>query len=400
MIRNKLYRGIPFFMALGLMMTPVVSAHAESYGTGLTKGIISEDIDPGFTIKPEVFVNSEEINSDDIKIINGIAALPLEVISQKMGDLLIGSNEESYVLRKSDRLIIIIPSENKYILNGVENACEFTVEGDKTYAPYSFFNTVMAYDMSFEGNSIIFGKTNTADNNYETVLDGTALDNMMVNPAVYINGDRYPDFGIIIKSGQVYLPLDVVCEKMGDRLEGDISTQYYLRKSNMMLVVNYSEGNYLLNGQENNLEMTMNNGHVYVPVSFLADVLKYDVKNDGNDIIIGTEKTQTILENSYPNASWKNDNGTWYLMNGSTKVTGWAAYNNSWYYMNNEGKMQTGWVNVNNKWYFLNEDGAMQTGWIESNGLSYYLNKSGDMAYDTTVDGYRLAENGVCIALY
>ena len=57
MIRNKLYRGIPFFMSLGLMMTPVVSAHGESYGTALTKGIISEDIDPGFTIKPEVFVN-------------------------------------------------------------------------------------------------------------------------------------------------------------------------------------------------------------------------------------------------------------------------------------------------------------------------------------------------------
>lgn len=396
MIRNKLHKGIPFFMALGLMMTPVVSAHAEAYGTGLTRGIVNEDVDPGFTIKPEVFVNSEEINSDDIKIINGVAAFPIEVISQKMGDILEGSNDESYFLRKSDRLIVITPSENKYKVNGVEDTCEFTIEGDKTYAPYTFFDTVMGYSMSFEGNSVIFGKTNT-DN---TVLDGTAFDNIMIKPAVYINGDKYPDFGTVVKDGQVYLPLDVVCEKMGDRLEGDASTEYYLRKDNMMIVVNPAEGKYSLNQQENNLDMTMNNGHVYVPVSFLSDVLKYDVKNDGNDVIIGTEKAQTVLNNTYPNATWQNDNGSWYLMNGNEKVTGWAAYNNAWYYMNNEGKMQTGWVNLNNKWYFLNDEGAMQTGWIESNGENYYLNSNGEMAVNTVVDGYTIAENGSCIALF
>ncbi|NME81586.1 copper amine oxidase N-terminal domain-containing protein [Clostridium sp. SM-530-WT-3G] len=396
MIRNKLHKGIPFFMALGLMMTPVVSAHAEAYGTGLTKAIVNEDVDPGFTIKPEVFVNSEQINGDDIKIINGVAAFPLEVISQKMGDILEGSNDASYVLRKSDKLIVITPSENKYKVNGVEDNCEFTVVGDKTYAPYTFFDTVMGYDMSFEGNSIIFGETNTTGN----VLDGTAFDNIMINPAVYINGDKYPDFGIVIKDGQVYLPLDVICEKMGDRLEGDVSTAYYLRKDNMMLVVNIAEGKYSLNNQENNLDMTMNNGHVYVPVSFLSDVLNYNVKNDGNDVIIGTEKVQTVIDNTYPNASWINDNGTWYLMNGNDKVTGWAAYNNSWYHMNNEGKMQTGWINLNGKWYFLNEDGAMQTGWIKSNGENYYLTESGEMAVNTVVDGYTIAENGICIALY
>ena len=42
-------------------------------------------------------------------------------------------------------------------------------------------------------NSIIL-ENNSDNNDSDTVLDGTALDNMMVNPAVYINGDRYPEF--------------------------------------------------------------------------------------------------------------------------------------------------------------------------------------------------------------
>lgn len=400
MIRNKLHRGIPFFVALGLMLTPVVSAHAEAYGTGLTREITAnEDIDPGFMIKPEVFVNGEAISSDDIKILNNTAALPLETISQKMGDILEGNNEDGYMLRKSDKLIKIFPDENKYVVNGVENSCNFTIEGDKTYAPYSFFNTVMAYDMNTEGNSLLFGANNNQCSQ-DVVLDGTALDNIMISPEVYINGQKFPEFGIKMQGGQVYLPLDVVCEKMGDRLEGDSTTEYYLRKDNMMLVVNYLEGKYYLNKAEHQLNMMMSNGHVYVPVSFLTDVLKYNTEFDGNSTLIGSKAQKTQIKDSYPNAKWSNENGSWYYVNGSSKVTGWVAYNNSWYFMNTEGQMQTGWIKDNNNWYFLNENGEMATGWIESNGHNYYLNENGTMAVDTTIDGYKLAENGTCISLY
>lgn len=401
MIRNKLHKGIPFFVALGLMLTPVVSAHAESYGTGLTREIVAnEDIDPGFMIKPEVFVNGEEISNSEIKIINNTAALPLETISYKMGDRLEGNNEDGYMLRKADKLIKIFPSDNKYIVNGVEHSCNFTVEGDKTYAPYSFFETVMSYSISLDGNSILFGTNNITQGDQGEVLDGTALDNIMISPEVYINGQKFPEFGLQIRDGQIYLPLDVVCEKMGDRLEGDVTTAYYLRKDNMMLVVNQSEGKYYLNQKEHELNTMMSNGHLYVPVSFLTEVLKYNTEFDGNSTIIGTKIEKNQITDTYPNAKWSNENGSWYYLNGSSKVTGWAAYNNSWYFMNAEGQMQTGWVKDNGNWYFLNENGEMATGWIESNGLNYYLNNTGDMAYNTTVDGYVLAENGVCIALY
>lgn len=400
MIRNKLYKGIPLFMVLGLVLTPLTAVNAESYGTGITKQAVENDeIDPGFMIKPEVFVNGEEINSDEIKILNGTAALPLETIAFKMGDRLEGSNEFGYTLRKSDKFIRIIPSENKYIVNGEEDSCEFTVDGETTYAPYTFFEKVMSYNMNLVGNSILFG-TNDSDVNSDVVLDGTAIDNMMISPEVYINGDKFPEFGLQIKDGDIYLPLEVVCEKLGDRLEGDITTAYYLRKENMMLTLNYSQGKYFINQEEHELSMLMSNGQVYVPASFFTEVLNYKTEFDGNCILFGTEPEKTQLRNTYENAKWTSENGKWYYSNGEAKVTGWAVYNNSWYFMNNEGEMQTGWIKDNDKWYFLNEDGTMATGWIKSNGQNYYLNKSGDMAYNTFVDGFSLAENGVCISLY
>ncbi|MDO5517698.1 MAG: hypothetical protein Q4F66_09075, partial [Clostridium sp.] len=183
-------------------------------------------------------------------------------------------------------------------------------------------------------------------------------------------------------------------------LEGDSTTEYYLRKDNMMLVVSYSEGKYYLNGAENQLKMMMSNGQVYVPVSFLTDVLKYTTEVDGNSTLIGSKAQKNQINDTYPTAKWNNENGSWYYVKGSTKVTGWAACNNAWYFMNAEGQMQTGWVKDNGNWYFLNENGEMATGWIESNGQNYYLNENGIMASNTTVDGYKLAENGVCIALY
>ena len=117
MIRKNLFRGIPFCLALGLMITPVISAHAEAYGTGLTKSAIKDEIDPGFMIKPEIFVNNKELNSDDVKILNSEAYLPLEKVAFSMGDRLEGSYEDAYMLRKSDKMINMDIKNNKYRVN-------------------------------------------------------------------------------------------------------------------------------------------------------------------------------------------------------------------------------------------------------------------------------------------
>ncbi len=406
MIRKKLFRGIPFALALGLMMTPFVSAHAESYGTGVTKSIESDEIDPGFMIKPEVFINNKEMNADDIKILNSEACLPLEEVALAMGDRLEGSYEDSYILRKSDKMIKMNIADDTYAVNGDKSSVQFEVVDNVAYAPVKFFSEVLGYNMEFIGNSIYIGQ---ADISYDNAagdvnmdLSGNHLidDAMMLNPEIYINSDRFPDFGAIINDGKVYLPLEVVSEKMGDRLEGDISTAYYLRKNNMMLMIDFVNNKYILNGSENNSRMLTIGGKVYASLDFYKDVLNYPVKEDGNSFYIGEIKTQENLPNTVEGGKWSLENGNWYYLNGGHKVTGWVRDNNSWYYLKADGVMATGWIQLDGIWYLLNNNGAMETGWVLDNGNAYYLNKDGSMATGTTVDGFVLTENGIAISLY
>ena len=113
MIRKKLLRGIPFALALGLIIAPTVSANAEAYGTGMTKSI-GEDIDLGFMIEPEVFINNEKLSADEIEITSNGAYLPLESIAFKMGDRLEGSAEDSYMLRTNDKMLVMNIQNNIY----------------------------------------------------------------------------------------------------------------------------------------------------------------------------------------------------------------------------------------------------------------------------------------------
>lgn len=404
MIRKKLFRGIPFTLALGLMITPAIAAYAESYGTGITKAI-DADIDLGFMIKPEVFINNEEISADDIQITSNGACLPLEAVAFKMGDRLEGSGEYGYMLRKNDKLIKMNIKDNTYNINGVENNVQFQEIDNIVYAPVNFFKEVLGYDINFVGNSIYIGQANISDEaagNVNMDLSGDYLiDNtMMVNPEIYINSDRYPDFGVLVKNEKVYLPLEVVTEKMGDRLEGDISTQYYLRKSNMMLMIDFVNNKYVLNGTEYSADMTVMGGKVYASLDFYKDVLNYAVKEDGNSFYIGEIKEKEVLPNTIADGKWSLENGSWYYLNGGNRVTGWVRDNNSWYYLKADGSMATGWIKDQGKWYLLNNSGAMETGWVVDNGNAYYLNKDGSMAAGTTVDGFMLAENGIAISLY
>ncbi|CJZ08898.1 LPXTG-motif cell wall anchor domain-containing protein [Streptococcus pseudopneumoniae] len=113
---------------------------------------------------------------------------------------------------------------------------------------------------------------------------------------------------------------------------------------------------------------------------------------------------------------WVQVNGSWYYLNSNgSMATGWAQVNGSWYYLNSNGSMATGWEQVDGSWYYLNDNGSMETGWLQNNGSWYYLNSngsmkanqwfqvgskwyyvnaSGELAINTSIDGYRVNDNG------
>lgn len=356
------------------MITPVISAHAEAYGTGLTKSAIKDEIDPGFMIKPEIFVNNKELNSDDVKILNSEAYLPLEKVAFSMGDRLEGSYEDAYMLRKSDKMINMDIKNNKYRVNGIESNVKFEVVDNIVYVPIRFLSDVLGYNMGYEGNCIYIGEgseqyNENANGEVNVDLSGDHLidDAMMLNPEIYINSDKYPDFGVKVYDGKVYLPLETVTLKMGDRLEGDISTEYYLRKNNMMLVINFAENTYILNGKKHESKMITLGGQVYASLDFYKDVLNYSIKEDGNSFYIGEIKDKEVLPNTVSGGKWVFENGNWYYSNGESRITGWVRDNNNWYYLKADGSMATGWVKDAGKWYLLNNNGAMETGWVVDN---------------------------------
>ncbi|MEO2075170.1 MAG: S8 family serine peptidase [Bacillus sp. (in: firmicutes)] len=117
-------------------------------------------------------------------------------------------------------------------------------------------------------------------------------------------------------------------------------------------------------------------------------------------------------------SGWVKDGNTWFFYDKDVKKTGWVFDAGKWYYLDQDGAMKTGWVLVGGKWYFLDSHGAMLTGWVKKGGEWYHLStsgamdtgwkfingkwyylypKSGKMAYNTTVDGYKLGKDGAWV---
>lgn len=95
---------------------------------------------------------------------------------------------------------------------------------------------------------------------------------------------------------------------------------------------------------------------------------------------------------------WIQDNDKWYYLNDDgTMATGWLKDKDVWYYLNDNGAMATGWIQYKDAWYYLNDNGSMVTGWYQVGEKWYYSDSSGALAVNTTIDGYRVNENGECI---
>lgn len=130
---------------------------------------------------------------------------------------------------------------------------------------------------------------------------------------------------------------------------------------------------------------------------------------------IATIISKGIESNADTNNGWNNDGKNWYYYQDGVMKTGWYCANSEWYLLRNDGTMETGWITEGGKWYYLQSDGSMKIGWIKSNGNWYYLNidgtmkigwvqdnekwyylsDSGEMITNSTINGYKLDENGV-----
>lgn len=110
---------------------------------------------------------------------------------------------------------------------------------------------------------------------------------------------------------------------------------------------------------------------------------------------VNSENEETAIQTGWI----RNEDGSWSYKNlDGTNATGWIKDNEKWYYLKADGIMATGWIKDGADWYYLNESGDMRTGWFEdNNGTWYYLLESGKMAYDTTIDGYKLDSNGAWV---
>ena len=145
-----------------------------------------------------------------------------------------------------------------------------------------------------------------------------------------------------------------------------------------------------------------------------------------------SKKTETVI-NTADNASQKNVNGNWYLVDNNTgknltgfqeikyqnKVVyyapsnaqmqyGWQDINNNRYYFDTfDGAMTTGQKNINGNWYMFDAQGVLQTGFqrIESQNKTVYYSedkdKLGQMQYGKqNIDGHWYLFNTFDGAMY
>lgn len=148
----------------------------------------------------------------------------------------------------------------------------------------------------------------------------------------------------------------------------------------------------------------------------IKSVIKDRKRVELKEIIEAVQVINDVQDSS--ESGWKQNDGAWYYLNNSSSlargwiqdnehwyylsddgvlVTGWFKYNDVWYYLKDNGSMATGWIQDSGKWYYLNEDGSMVTGWFQIGEKWYCLYSSGELAVSTTIDGYRVNENGECI---
>lgn len=203
MIKAKLLKKLPLLLVAAGVLAGVTVPAVKSYANS------NVEIDAGFAIKEEVYVNGEALEDSNIKIEDGKLYLPLELVTYKMGDRLEGSEEIAYYLRKDDMNLVINPSSKTYSLNMESHDLDCKVIDNIVYVSLDFIKNVLKYDVNVDGNVNYIG-TKDAANEAGVVLDGTALDNIFLKQDIFVNGVKFPSFAVEVKNNVTMLPLETI----------------------------------------------------------------------------------------------------------------------------------------------------------------------------------------------
>jgi hypothetical protein len=138
----------------------------------------------------------------------------------------------------------------------------------------------------------------------------------------------------------------------------------------------------------------LNEGKNEIKVKVSNEDDTFDDNSDYRDNF--EERTYTINVNRGGSTSQTNATNS----NVTLKTDQWVNVAGNWQYNDSLGNtLKNTWFNdkSNGNWYYLNETGIRQVGWKQLGGKWYYLYSTGEMAYNTTIDGYKLASNGAWI---
>ena len=173
-----------------------------------------------------------------------------------------------------------------------------------------------------------------------------------------------------------------------------------------------------LNKGENKIEIDLTNDDDEERVYTLKITRGTSTSNTTDTTTTVTSSPSTAKEITTPKVSqWVQTNGVWkyndatgnpvknswvqnyYVKDDGGMATGWISNGGNWYYLGMDGARKIGWQQVNGMWYYLElAEGKMKTGWMkETNGKYYYLNNNGSMAYNTTIQGYKLGSDGAWV---
>lgn len=109
-------------------------------------------------------------------------------------------------------------------------------------------------------------------------------------------------------------------------------------------------------------------------------------------------KWNYLIENQPVKSSWIQEGGKWFRFdeNGVLIEDKWILVENNWFFAKKDGYIaESEWISVDGKWYYAKKDGYIAvSSWENINDKWYHFEASGALSVNTTVDGYKVDENG------